>query len=256
MSETLRKRLHDLYFGDSSAGLRFQSAMLLIDLVLIAFFIVAPFIERNAIFFVFDYAIAAIVAADLALRAVAFGDIRRWLKRPIVWADMAVLASLVAPVFAGNLGFLRIMRLYSLAQGDTLWRTIGGGRWVNTDTQDLARAATNLGIFIFIATSLVHTGFAGRATNINSYLDSLYFTVATLSTTGYGDIVLPGARGKILSIVIMIGGASLFIRLAQVTLRSGKVRFPCPGCGLLRHDGDASHCKACGNLIKIPHDNK
>jgi len=255
MSETLRNRLHDLYFGDSKTGLRFQSGMLLLDVALIAFFIFAPFIERNTIFFVIDYAIAAIVAVDLVLRAVAFGDIRRWLKRPIVWADVAVLASLVAPVSAGNLGFLRIMRLYSLVQGDTLWRAIGGGRWVNSNAQDLTRAATNLGIFIFVATSLVHAGFAGRATNINSYLDSLYFTVSTLSTTGYGDIVLPGARGKILSIIIMIGGASLFIRLAQVTLRSGKVRFPCPGCGLLRHDGDASHCKACGGPLRIPHDN-
>jgi voltage-gated potassium channel len=250
-----RSRLKELYFGDSKAALRFQSAMLLIDLTLIGFFIVAPFIERDAVFFALDYAIAAIVAIDLVLRSLAFGDLRRWLRRPLVWADMAVLASLIAPVFAANLGFLRIMRLYSMAHGDTLWRAIGGGRWVNTNAQDLARAATNLGIFIFVATSLVHAGFAGRATHINSYLDSLYFTVATLSTTGYGDIVLPGARGKILSIVIMIGGASLFIRLAQVTLRSGKVRFRCSGCGLLRHDNDASHCKACGERINIPHDN-
>jgi voltage-gated potassium channel len=30
------------------------------------------------------------------------------------------------------------------------------------------------------------------------------------------------------------------------------VRFPCDACGLQRHEPDAVHCKACGNLMKIP----
>ena len=60
---------------------------------------------------------------------------------------------------------------------------------------------------------------------------------------------------SVISIIIMIGGVSLFIRLVQVTMRGAKVRFPCPQCGLLRHDPDAIHCKACGARIRIPHDN-
>ena len=250
-----RAFFRELYFGSTAKALRFQSWMLLLDVALIAFFIIAPFIQRNALFFVMDYAIASILAIDLGLRAYAFGHLRRWLRRPIVWADMAVLASLVAPIFAANLGFLRILRIYSLVQGETLWRVVAGGKWADTHVQDTIRAAANLAIFIFVAAALVHAGFAGRTSQINSYLDSLYFTVTTLSTTGYGDVVLPGAWGKVLSIVIMIGGVSLFIRLAQVMMRGAKVRYPCPGCGLLRHDPDAIHCKACGTRIKIPHDN-
>lgn len=255
MKQTRQEQLRELYFGGSGAALRFQSWMLLLDVVLIAFFIVAPFIERDAVFFILDYSIAAILAIDLGLRAFAFGNVRQWLRRPIVWADFAVLASLVAPILAANLGFLRIMRIYSLVQGENLWRVMGRGRWVDTNVQDTVRAAANLVIFVFVAASLVHAGFAGRAHNINSYLDSLYFTVTTLSTTGYGDVVLPGPWGKVLSILIMIGGVSLFIRLAQVTMRGGKVRHACRGCGLLRHDPDAIHCKACGARVRIPHDN-
>lgn len=255
MRSALRSRLHELYFGGSAPALRFQSWMLLLDVTLIGFFIVAPFIERDTVFFVLDYAFAAILAIDLGMRAFAFGDVRRWLQRPIVWVDFAVLASLIAPVFAANLGFLRIMRIYSLVQGENLWRVLARGRWADTNVQDTVRAAANLVIFVFVAASLVHAGFAGRANHINSYLDSLYFTVTTLSTTGYGDVVLPGSWGKVLSIIIMIGGVSLFIRLVKVTMRGSKVRFPCQQCGLLRHDPDAIHCKACGARIKIPHDN-
>jgi voltage-gated potassium channel len=34
----------------------------------------------------------------------------------------------------------------------------------------------------------------------------------------------------------------------------GKVRFPCPRCGLQRHEPDAVHCKACGLILAIPND--
>ena len=50
----------------------------------------------------------------------------------------------------------------------------------------------------------------------------------------------------------MIFGVTLFLRLAQVLFRPPKVRFPCPACGLQRHDSDAVHCKACGTRLAIP----
>jgi voltage-gated potassium channel len=50
----------------------------------------------------------------------------------------------------------------------------------------------------------------------------------------------------------MIVGVSLFVRLAQAVVRPHKVTFPCPCCGLQRHDTDAVHCKACGEVLNIP----
>jgi voltage-gated potassium channel len=55
-----------------------------------------------------------------------------------------------------------------------------------------------------------------------------------------------------ISIIIMIAGVTLFLRLAQVLFRPLKVRFSCPACGLKRHDPDAVHCKACGTILNIP----
>jgi voltage-gated potassium channel len=76
--------------------------------------------------------------------------------------------------------------------------------------------------------------------------------VTALTTTGFGDITLPGTSGRLISVVIMIFGVTLFLRLAQVLFRPVKVRYPCHACGLQRHDADAVHCKACGNLLAIP----
>ena len=76
--------------------------------------------------------------------------------------------------------------------------------------------------------------------------------VHMVATTGFGDITLPGPAGKLTSIVTMLIGISLFVRLAQAIFRPYKVDFTCPRCALSRHEPDAVHCKACGILLKIP----
>jgi voltage-gated potassium channel len=248
----LRAKLHELYHGQSLAAVYFQSTWLIFDALLIAFFMISPFVEKGATFLVIDYIIALILLLDLAARAWCFGSFRKWLMRPIVWADFAVLISLIVPVYAANLGFLRVLRAYSLINGKVFWRLIGR-RWERWE--ETIKAVANLAVFIFMMTALVHTTFAGQGSHIQSYMDSLYFTATSLTTTGYGDIVLPGVWGRFVSIIIMFGGVSLFFRLIQVAMRTPKVRYPCTSCGLQRHEPDAVHCKACGQVLNIAHDN-
>ena len=105
--------------------------------------------------------------------------------------------------------------------------------------------------FLFVITGFVYTFFFRTGAGLETYIDALYFTVATVTTTGFGDIVLPGIAGKLTAIVTMIIGISLFVRLATAIFRPAKVFFPCPQCGLQRHEPDAVHCKACGHLLNI-----
>ncbi len=52
---------------------------------------------------------------DLAIRT---RRVSRWIRRPVVWVDIVVLATLLAPTWLVNLGFLRILRLWTLSQKD------------------------------------------------------------------------------------------------------------------------------------------
>ena len=63
---------------------------------------------------------------------------------------------------------------------------------------------------------------------------------------------MQGSIGRLISVVIMIFGVTLFLRLIRALLQPHKVRFACPACGLQRHDFDAVHCKACGQILNIP----
>lgn len=246
----LRARLRVLYHGHSPQAVRFQFAVLLVDLAIIAFFIATPLLRDDPAFLWIDYAVAALLIADLTARGLATSDVPKWLRQFPVIIDVFILATLLFPGWLANLGFLRILRLWTTTRRSFLWRPLekrGLGPW-----REPAQAVINLLVFLFIVTGFVYTFFAGRNAGIEGYVDALYFTVATVTTTGFGDITLPGTFGKLTSIVVMIVGISLFVRIAQAIFRPHKVTFPCPQCGLQRHDPDAVHCKACGHLLNIP----
>jgi voltage-gated potassium channel len=55
---------------------------------------------------------------------------------------------------------------------------------------------THLGIFLFVMTALVYETQHWTNPHIRNYIDALYFTVTALTTTGFGDITLPGTAGS------------------------------------------------------------
>lgn len=245
-----RRGLRELYAGTDRRATRFQWAVASIDLVIVGFFILGPVLQHWRGYLWIDYAVALLLAADLSARAISSVHFGRWLRQPVVWVDLVVLATLLAPLWLANLGFLRILRLWSMSQKDIFWRALrrrGYGEW-----EDVGRAGINLVTCLFVITGFIYTVFARPGSGMEGWIDALYFTVATITTTGFGDITLPGPAGKLTAIVTMIVGISLFVRLAQALFRPYKVSFRCPSCALMRHEPDAVHCKACGQLLTIP----
>lgn len=251
---TFRSRLRELYEGAGPTGDRFRYALLAFDLLTVAWLIASSFFERGPHHFWIDVCIGSVFLADFMARLFIS---RRPLKELVsLWslADVLVIISLLFPIWGEGLAFLRVLRLYRVFHSprtlDQLRDDITGFR----RNEMTIRAALNLLIFIFAMTSLVYQTQVTRNPDIRNYVDALYFTVTTLTTTGFGDITMTGSDGRLLAVAIMIFGISLFLRLVQVVLRPPKAHYPCPVCGLRRHDHDAVHCKACGTVLNIPDD--
>ncbi len=117
--------------------------------------------------------------------------------------------------------------------------------------KNLIVSLVNLLVFIFVSTSIVFALQEKRNPDINTYVDALYYTVSTLTTTGFGDITTVGQDGKILTTIIMIFGVSIFFKIAMSIFRPRKVHYQCKHCGLMYHEADASHCKHCGQVVHI-----
>lgn len=252
MSEhPLRSRLREFYFGHTQKAIRFQGVLLVLDILIIGFFIGSRFIAEQDWFWVVDAAITVFLAADLIARLVAFGTLQRWLKFPSTWIDLVVLATLLFPAMLHNWGFLRILRLWTLVHSERFWNVLARGRYDDTYVEDLSKAITTLFVFIFMAAGFALAVFAGQHPKLNNFIDAMYFVVTSLTTTGYGDITIDTAAGRMFSIVLMIAGVSLFFSIAQKAFAPQGRIVACSSCGIDRHERDARFCRGCGEELPL-----
>ena len=131
--------------------------MAIIDVAIIAFFLVGPYFGGGRTYLIIDYAIAVIIAFELGARALIASSLRRWLTRPMTWVDVAILATLLFPATLSNFAFLRAFRIWSLGQSKVftlLIKRAGYGEW-----EDVVRACINFLTFLFLVTGFVYTAF-------------------------------------------------------------------------------------------------
>jgi len=247
-----RKNLRTLYFGSGTGPRVWRYSLLVFDIVTIGYFIVSSVIDPNRVHHGVDFFIAGVLAVDYAARAFAAARPGRYLTSFTSIADVIVIVSLLAPAFFENLAFLRVVRMLRVLRSYHLLKELrDASSWFRRN-EDILQSTVNLMVFIFVVTAVVYVLEADVNPAISNYLDALYFTVTTLTTTGFGDITMTDSVGRLMTVVIMIFGVALFLRLVQTIFRPQKVNYPCPDCGLNRHDPDAVHCKHCGRVLKIP----
>jgi len=251
-ASSLRERLHHLYYGTAADACRFRYGVLAFDLATIAFVIGSSFIPRSAWIEALDVVIGVVLVTEFAARVGASRKPWREALRPASLADAVAIVSFLAPLAGEGFGFLRVLRTLRLLHSYRMLGMLRRDFAFFRRHEEAFLAALHLGVFVFVMTALVYETQHLHNPQIAHYADALYFTVTALTTTGFGDITLPGTAGRLISVVIMIAGVTLFLRLAQALFRPSKVRFTCPSCGLQRHEPDAVHCKACGTLLNIP----
>lgn len=110
-------------------------------------------------------------------------------------------------------------------------------------------------IIFFISSGLFYQVEYQSNPGVRNFGDAFYYTVVTLTTVGFGDIVPLSAGGRwvtvlmILSGIIMIPWEASQVVKEWMNLYNKKTDVICGNCGLRGHDSDATHCKACGQVI-------
>jgi voltage-gated potassium channel len=225
--------------------------MLGIDIGIVLYFIGTTFLPLQDWIVFTDRLIGIFLVIELTGRFIADSDKMGLLSRPLAVLDIAIIVSLFLPDVLGNFAFLRVVRALRILRSFYVTRQLKQQFRFFARNEDVINSALNLLVFIFVVTAFVFVLQQERNPSINNYVDALYFTITTLTTTGFGDVILVGSQGKLLAIVVMIVGVALFIRLVQTIFKPTKVRYECPRCSLTRHDLDAVHCKHCGHELHI-----
>ena len=252
MKPDFKTLVTDLYTGRSRRSVRFRYGLILFDLITIFFFIVIAALPTTPLIAWINFTIGLVILADFSARLWIAPDRGEALRRIYTLADIAVIIVLFLDPFLGHdFAFLRILRGLRLIHSYYLLDDLRHDSRFFRDHEDAIIATNNLLIFVFVTSSAVFALFFEKATGFGDYVDALYFTVATLTTTGFGDITLETTGGKLFSVVVMVVGVALFVQLAKAIFQPQKVNYTCPSCGLMKHETDAVHCKHCGGIVNI-----
>ncbi len=151
--------------------------------------------SASAVTFALDMFIWALFATDLAVKlAVAPRRLeyirQHWLEVLIVLIPFARPLRLLRIIVFGSRAYRGALRL---AQVDFL-------------------IVYAVGLVLIVAT-LVMSAERGHNSDLDSFPDALWWSVATVTTVGYGDVVPVTQAGRAFAYVLMIGGIGLFSAL-------------------------------------------
>jgi voltage-gated potassium channel len=121
-------------------------------------------------------------------------------------------------------------------------------------------------ILVFIIGSLMYL-IEGKSSGFSNIPQSIYWTIVTITTVGYGDIAPQTPLGKLLaSSLMLIGYGIIAVPTGIVTVdlansyQENMVKNTqkiCSNCVGFHHDSDAKYCKYCGkNLFLNQGENK
>lgn len=177
-----------------------------------------------------------------------------------VLPTLAVLF-LPASVVIVNIGFLRairvvrVLRFYRFTEDDEFFFGT-----VSVGTLRTMKLLLTVLVIFFVSAGLFFSVEHRTNPAVNNFGDAFYYTVVTLTTVGFGDIIPTTWMGRWVTVAGVLTAIILVPWQAGKIVREwthrGKVNVTCPQCGLSYHDRDASHCKACGHVIYQEYDSR
>ncbi len=269
---SIRDHLHEIIFeADTPLGKAFDVVLL----VLIVLSVVAVMLESvEAIDRAYHLELRVIEWTLTIVFTVEY-LLRLWtVRRPLRYATsffgivdlLAILPTYLSLFFVGAhsllviraLRLLRVFRIFKLA------------RYLDESRQlmvALRASARKILVFLFaVLTLVVIIGSAmyliegaHPESGYTSIPRSVYWTIVTLTTVGYGDITPQTVPGQILASIVMIMGYGIIavptgivsVEMARSSPRGISTQ-ACPSCGKDGHDPDALHCKFCGAPLHEP----
>lgn len=262
-----RQRLHEIIFGaETPGGKAFDIALLLAILLSVTAVLLESVagvrathgFELRAV----EWFFTVLFTVEYLLRLLCVGRPMRYALSFFGVVDfMAIVPTYLSVLLPGaqSLIVIRALRLLRVFRVMKLVHFVGEARVLRT-----ALHASTRKIIVFLGTVLTLMLIVGALmyliegeqhgfTNIPQ---SIYWTIVTMTTVGYGDIAPATVLGRMLASVVMIIGYGIIavptgivtVEMASARKRPVSTR-SCPQCAAEGHDSDAVHCKFCGSRL-------
>jgi voltage-gated potassium channel len=255
--------MHEVIFeADTPAGKAFD-VVLLVFIVLSVIAVVLESVQgfgasHGPLLRRIEWGFTILFSIEYLLRIVSIGRPSRYVFSAFGVIDLlAILPTYLSLFFTGtqSLIVIRAIRLLRIFRVLKLARFVGEARMLR---QALRASLRKIIVFLFtVLTMVVIIGavmhlIEGKDGGFDNIPVSIYWTIVTMTTVGYGDIAPVTVLGRIIASFVMILGYGIIavptgIVTAEMTGRARHVSTQvCEQCAHEGHDPDAEFCKKCG----------
>lgn len=267
-SRHLRDRLYEVIFeADTPAGRGFD-IVLLISIVSSVLIIILESVEAirslyGAWLRVAEWFFTVVFTLEYIARLWVVRNKRKYVLSFFGVIDLlSILPTYLGLFFTGaqSLMVIRSIRLLRIFRILKLSRYVG-------ESQNLALALKGsrhkIIVFLFsVITTVIIMGTVmylveGPEHGFTSIPRSIYWSIVTMTTVGYGDIAPETNLGQMLASLLMIMGYGIIAvptgivsaEMVSIKAREKLSTQVCPHCFKDGHDSDAIHCKFCGGKL-------
>ena len=175
---------------------------------------------------------------------------------------LAVLPAFVALLLPGT-HYLAVLRLLRVLRVFRVLKLVPYMKEAVLILDALRASRRKITVFLFavlimavILGSLIYV-IKGEEHGFTSIPRSMYWTIVTLTTVGYGDLTPRTGLGQVLAAIIMVMGYGIIavptgLVTAEVVSQTFRVRDRrhCRACGRSGHQPDAGYCRHCGHALQ------
>jgi voltage-gated potassium channel len=267
-SRTWREQLHEIiYESNTLAGRVFDISLLFLILASILVVILDSMQEWRSqyghLFNVLEWVFTIVFTIEFVLRLISLKNPWKYIFSFLGLIDiLAIIPSYLSFFFVGAesllvlraLRLLRIFRIFKLSHFLSEMRFLGVA--VKGSLRKISIFMLIVLMLVIILGSIMYLVEGGK-NGFTSIPESIYWSIVTITTVGYGDITPATTLGKfVASLIMLIGYAIIAVptgilttEMALAVRNRDQKHEVCPRCGKEGHDADAIYCKKCGEKL-------
>ena len=149
------------------------------------------------------------------------------------------------------LGWLRILKLLRFVNNKFILVSI-----VKKETVIFSKLIYTFIAIIFVFSGIIYqVEYLNNSEEFRSFIDTVYFSIVTITTVGFGDVTPDSEVGRLLTILMILIGSVLILpqvgdSIKQLIRNANQVNYSCDPCSDIQNE-DSEYCQVCRkNLVK------
>lgn len=263
----IKERLYSIIFGHNTPAGKLFDLVLIYTILFSVFIVVLDSVDSltqdyGLFFRITEWVLTIFFTIEYGVRIYCSPNRWRYIFSYYGIVDLIAIIPSYLSLFYTGISYLLIVRLLRVLRIFRILKLVQYLSDANILLRSLTMARRKIFIFfsfvVVLATIFGSIMFLieGPENGFTSIPKSIYWTIVTITTVGYGDITPVTVAGQIIAALVMLTGYSIIAvptgiftaEIAQEMMRARDL-VCCQNCERTGHEKDAEYCRHCGTEL-------